>query len=253
MKILTLNTWQERGPWRERWRLIFKGLLRYRPDVVLFQEVFNAAWAEKIKLLSGYRYMVFPPQKGGLMMLFRYPVRDCDCITYKTKSKTEDYFRYAMFAKIRVGAQDIAVFNTHLSWRTPETEVRKKQIRELIGYINLKARHASVFAAGDFNADSNAREICLMAREGRFTDLYELRNPGRGGLTWNNKNPYAAGSSVLMANRRIDFIWMRDPKKIFKVRRAELVYERPHGGIYASDHFGVQAELVMSDSSEEVV
>ena len=36
MKILTLNTWQERGPWRERWELILKGLERYDADLVVW-------------------------------------------------------------------------------------------------------------------------------------------------------------------------------------------------------------------------
>ena len=41
MKILTLNTWQERGPWRERWEVTFKGFEIFRPDLAAFQEVFE--------------------------------------------------------------------------------------------------------------------------------------------------------------------------------------------------------------------
>ncbi len=247
MKILTFNTWQERGPWRDRWKLIFSGLLKYRPDVILFQEVYKKCWAEKVQAHAGYRYMVFPDQPGGLMMLSRYPVKTSEGIIFKAKSPSEDYLRYALFAKLHVSGQDIVFFNTHLSWRTPEEKIRKAQILELIQHVNLKARHLPVFAAGDFNAHPKTKEIDLMRREGRMTDVYALRHPGIGGLTWNNKNPFAAGSSVRMPDRRIDYLWMRDPQKIFKVRSAEVVYEKPHGGIYPSDHFGVMAEILMKE------
>lgn len=251
MKILTLNTWQERGPWRDRWKLIFAGLRSHSPDVVLFQEVFNPCWAQKVKQMSGYRHLVFPRESGGLMILSKHPVTHWERITYKEKAPTENYYRYALFAKIRIGAQEAAFFNTHLSWRIPETQIRSRQIGELLVYINKKAGKLPVFAAGDFNAHEKAPEIQRMVREGRFTDVYAARNAGNAGLTWNNKNPFTAGASVRMPDRRIDFIWMRDPAKIFKIRSAELIYERPHGGLYASDHAGVLAELVISKKIQE--
>ena len=49
MKILTLNTWQERGPWQLRWKVISQGIAEYQPDLIGFQEVFNPDWAQEVK------------------------------------------------------------------------------------------------------------------------------------------------------------------------------------------------------------
>ena len=34
MKVLTLNTWGDRGPWERRWEIIFEGIEKMKPDVV---------------------------------------------------------------------------------------------------------------------------------------------------------------------------------------------------------------------------
>lgn len=249
IKLLTLNTWQERGPWQTRWKLIFKGLRRHQPDIVFFQEVFNRGWAHQIRSRAGYRYMVFPNQPGGLMLLSRYPVLHSEGQVYTTQSPTEDYERYALFAKIKIADRIYGCFNTHLSWKTPETRIRQKQTRELLALIRRKAKGLPVFAAGDFNAPPETPEIEIMRREGRLQDLYQTRRQTDLGLTWDNRNPYAAGSSVRMADRRIDYLWMRDSGQKLRVRRVKVVLDKPLAGVYPSDHYGVLAELITPKGS----
>jgi hypothetical protein len=52
---------------------------------------------------------------------------------------------------------------------------------------------------------------------------------GRG-CTWSNSNPWAV--QLLWPDRRIDYI-----------RGVNLLETNPVEGMYASDHFGVQADL----------
>src|SRR3989338_7816751 len=114
MKILTLNTWQERGPWKKRWEIILKGLQDFAPDIVAFQEVFSRDWAEEVKHRAGFDSLVFPEQPGGLVLLSRFPVVERECRTLATQSPTEDYKRYVLYAKLETDSQSFAVFNTHL-------------------------------------------------------------------------------------------------------------------------------------------
>lgn len=246
MKILTLNTWQERGPWRERWDIIFEGLKSYQPDAAAFQEVFNPEWARQVQKRSGFPFLVFGDEPSGLMFLSKYPVRKWECLTMKTQSPTEEYKRYALFAELDIDGILAAVFNTHLSWKLDEGQVREKQVEELLGFINKKSGPAWCAVMGDFNSVPQSPEVTKMNVEGGFQDAFGGLHPNRPGNTWDNRNSFAAGSSIYMPERRIDFIFWKPAAKrpeSFNLRTADMVFTETRGGIFASDHFGVIAEF----------
>lgn len=241
MKILTLNTWQERGKWRDRWNVIFSGIQKYKPEIIGFQEVFNGDWALAVQKTLGYKEIVFPKEPGGVMFLSQYPVSDWECLTMKTQAPSEDYLRYAVSMEVTAGRVGISFFNTHLSWKTPEGPTREKQVGELAAFIQKKAGGNAIFVMGDFNAPPETPEIRKMAAEG-FTDLFAAKNPGVVGLTWDNKNPYAAGSSSKMPDRRIDYIFSKNAD-LSRLKSVERIFMEPQDGYYASDHYGVLAEF----------
>lgn len=242
MKLLTLNTWQERGPWEERWSLIFEGLEKYDPDIVALQEVFNLEWAEKVKKKAGFPFLVTGEEKSGLIFLSHFAVERSECLRMKTQSPTEPYARYALFAGIAAGNEKMSLFNTHLSWRTPETDIRQAQAEELLNYVSDKSGGEAVAVMGDFNAVPESPEVNMMIRQGGFEDAYASRHSDSG-WTWNNRNPYAASSSVKMPDRRIDYIFYRPGKKLLtKLEAADLVFtEANPENVYPSDHFGILA------------
>ena len=242
VKILTLNTWQERGPWQKRWDIILKGLEEHSPDIAAFQEVFNRDWAKELQVRSGYEHLIFPEEPGGEMLLSRFPPEESECLTMKTKSPTEDYDRYALYAKFSVAGRSTHIFNTHLSWRLEEGDIRKRQVEELGHFIRAKAGREAAFVVGDFNAPPESLEIQKMMLESGFMDLFNVMHPKDPGLTWNNMNPFTVGSSVKMPDRRIDYIFVRGIS-MPKLQSAELVYTQPVEGLYASDHFGVLAAV----------
>jgi endonuclease/exonuclease/phosphatase family metal-dependent hydrolase len=242
MKILTLNTWNVQGPWQQRWEIIFEALERIRPDIAAFQEVQKGDWAGEIQRRSGFEHMVFPEEPGGLMFLSRFPIQEWECLTLKTQSATEEYKRYALYARLDMGAQSLSVFDTHLSWRLPEGKTRERQVGELLDFIKRRTAKGLVLAMGDFNAPPDTKEIRKMMLEGGFIDLFGVKHPGKPGLTWDNMNPFAAGSSEPLPNRRIDYIFMQG-LSITKVAAVDVVLTKPKNGIFASDHFGVLAEL----------
>ena len=242
MKMLTLNTWQECGPWRERWEIIFSGLKSLQPDIVGFQEVFNASWAEEIQKRTGYPTLVFPKEPGGLLILSRFPALRSECLTMKTKSPTEDYLRYVLFAQLKTGKGPLAVFNTHWSWQLTDSFVRQAQADEFLKFAEEKAVGAESVAMGDFNSTVWTPEIRKIKNAG-WVDVFAVLHPQTPGLTWDNANLYAFGAKHAMPDRRIDYIFTRhSSKSLGRIEAVHVVYSDPDAaGRFASDHYGVLA------------
>ncbi len=245
MKILTLNTWQERGPWRLRWELILQWIEENQPNLICFQEVFNADWAQQVKSKTGYPYLVFHPEPSGLMILSQHDINSSACYTMKTKSPTENYQRYVLFAEIKIGKQRLGLFNTHLSWKLDEGAVREKQIDELMAFARAKSEGGEVFICGDFNAPPSAPEIQKMILKGELTDAFGKTYPDIDGFTWNNENPYVRNCAHPMPDRRIDYVFYRSKGLTFGgLKEIKIVMNKPaYTGIWPSDHFGLLAQF----------
>ena len=103
---------------------------------------------------------------------------------------------------------------------------------------------------GDFNAQPDATEIRFLkglhALEGRsvfFADCFGVAGEGPGYTFDATRNPFAAPTHEYP--RRIDYVFVRGPDK--KVRgkplEARVVMQEIEGGVCASDHYGVYAEV----------
>ncbi|MFA6600668.1 MAG: endonuclease/exonuclease/phosphatase family protein [Candidatus Omnitrophota bacterium] len=245
MKILTLNTWQKRGPWQERWQVLLEGLAHLRPDIVGFQELFDSGWAETVRRAAGYPHLVFSNEKAGLVFLSRYPVLRSSCLVMKTQAPSEEYLRYSLFAEVDAGGKPLALFNTHLSWRPEEGPIREAQAAELLADADLKADGRETLAMGDFNAAPGTPEINRMTHGGGFADIYGCAHPGDPGITWDNAHPYVQMASTVLPDRRIDFLFARNRRALLgNLVSARRVYLEPDSrGIFATDHYGVLAEF----------
>lgn len=244
MKILTLNTWQERGPWRERWELILKGLKEYGADIVGFQEVFNMEWAEEVRMRSGYPYLAVSGEHSGLIFLSRFKPVEQECIVMKAKSPNEDYLRYAFYVRVDTGKEKVALFNTHLSWKVEDEEIRREQIAELAGFVDKKAGPIPAAVLGDFNTAPDTAPVIFARDSKNWVDTYAEANPGSAGRTWDYRNPYAELERDKMAERRIDYIFITRKKDPFaKIVSSKLVFDKPNGKVWPSDHFGVLTEF----------
>ncbi|OQA57425.1 MAG: Endonuclease/Exonuclease/phosphatase family protein [Candidatus Omnitrophica bacterium ADurb.Bin277] len=243
MKILTLNTWQERGPWLERWELIFHGLKVYDADIVGFQEVFNMDWAEEARERSGYPYLAVSGQHSGLIFFSKFKPVEEECI-FLPKSPNEDYNRYAFYTRFDTGKEGLAAFNTHLSWKKEDDQVRGSQVRGLVEFIDRKAGAAPAVAMGDFNTAPGTDPIKFLTGQAGWRDTFALANPGQAGLTWDYRNPYAEMERDKMAERRIDYIFVTREAGPFKgIRLSRVVFDKPAGGVWPSDHLGVLTEF----------
>lgn len=245
MKILTLNTWQERGPWRERWEVTFDGLQSLQPDLVFFQELFNPDWVEEIKKRTKLQYSAFSDKAAGLVILSPHPITETALHTMRTRSPQEDYQRYALYAGLEIQGRPLCAFNTHLSWKLDDGPVRLKQVEELMAFIAEKAGERETAVAGDFNAPAHTPEIKKMTEEGGYTDTFKALHPDQPGLTWDQRNPYAKGCNHPLPDRRIDYLFVKNTDGLLgKIKSAEVIFDQPDAkGFYASDHFGLLVEF----------
>lgn len=250
MRVLTLNTWQERGPWRERWELILKGLKEYDADIVGLQEVFNMDWAEEVRKRSGYPYLAVSGEHSGLIFLSKFEPVEQECLIIKTQSPTEDYLRYVFYVQVDTGNDKVALFNTHLSWKADENAIRMKQTLELEAFMGEKAREVPAVLMGDLNAGPDTPAVTYLRETLKWCDTFETKNPREAGLTWNYRNPYAEAEREKMAERRIDYIFIRERTGPFrKIKSSRVVFDKPSGNVWPSDHFGVMTEFTKSSRS----
>ena len=250
MRILTLNTWQERGPWRDRWELIFKGLKEYDADIVGLQEVFNMDWAREVRERSGYPYLAVSGEHSGLIFLSKFKPVEQACLVMKTRSPTEDYLRYVFFLKVDTGQGEVALLNTHLSWKADENEIRLRQTLEIEAFAARKAGNLPMALLGDLNAGPETPSVTYLRETLAWCDTFEAKNPGDPGLTWDYRNPYAEAEREKMAERRIDYIFIRERTGLFKkILSSRVVFNKSQDGIWPSDHFGVMTEFTENSKS----
>jgi len=83
----------------------------------------------------------------------------------------------------------------------------------------------------------------LGGRSVYYQDAWRVAGARGPGLTWDNRNPFAA--EAIETDRRIDYIfvgWRRDTGA-GRVESASVVSNRALTGTYATDHYGLLAEI----------
>jgi endonuclease/exonuclease/phosphatase family metal-dependent hydrolase len=114
-----------------------------------------------------------------------------------------------------------------------------------------------VIVLGDFDATPDAASMQFW--RGRrsldgvsvcYQDAWETAHPDEPGLTFTAANPLVrAGEVATAVSRRIDYILVRAGRHgpTLQVSRCERVLDQPVDGVWASDHFGVLADLEVPD------
>lgn len=262
MRVLTWNLWWKFGPWEARQPAIAAELAAVDPDLALLQEV----WAEpggpdQARLLAeaGGRHLARTtggdggPDAFGNAVLSRWPLEVAEIIRL-TGPTGQPSHRSALACWVEAPHGPWLVVVTHLAWRYDESELRQRQLAEVVDLIE---RHRStdpeappVILGGDFNAVPHSDEIRRLTglaptyRPGLvFTDVWDAVGDGPG-HTWTRDNPNSA--EALWPRRRLDYVfvsWPR-PKPTGNPLAAELVGTRPDGrGVVGSDHYGVVVTL----------
>lgn len=265
LRFVTLNLWGENGPWQERLDLTVKGLAALAPDVVTLQEVREVPGrvpnqAETLAKALGFHH-VFAPSTAwgggheGLAVASRFPIGVHEARALPHSTDTEG--RIVLSARVDAPVGEIWVHTTHLAFREHEGRKREDQVLFIDGVVTEHKNDNVQVLTGDFNAVPDSDEIrwlvgmtTLADRRVAYQDAWDRIHPGERGITWARSNPYVHLLGFLRPDRRLDYVFVSPVRRDGRARvhGAAIVLAEPHaapGGapVYASDHFGVMADV----------
>jgi endonuclease/exonuclease/phosphatase family metal-dependent hydrolase len=267
LRVLTLNIWNNQGPWPERLRLIRSELSSLAPDIVGLQEVLHLEQpkpgtvdqAQAIGDGLGY-YSAFASAwhiGGGLQfgnaLLSRWPIVQSE--NFQLPCENDDETRGLLYCLLDTPHGRVPVFVTHLSWKLHQSDIRQQQVAFIAGKVRdlapIDAHGFPPILMGDFNAEPDSDEIRYLrgfhSRLGRsiyFADCFAAAGDGSPGYSYARANPYALRAHE--PNRRLDYIFSRGPDRELRGEplSARLCFDRPNdAGIWPTDHYGVFAEI----------
>ncbi|MEO8875265.1 MAG: endonuclease/exonuclease/phosphatase family protein [Polyangiaceae bacterium] len=257
-RVATLNIWNRMGPWDERLTAILAGVEKIQPDILGLQEVivlpdaFDQAKtiAGKFGMQSFFGRNDSSEYPMGNAILSKWPI--VKTAVFPLPRVDTDEHRTLVFAEVQAPHGIIPVFCTHLNWKLDEGHVREIQIRFVTDKIRELASISglSPILVGDMNAEPDSDEMRflrgltkLAGNSVYFADCFGIVGDGTPGYTYSRKNPYAA--PLREPSRRIDFIYVRGPDEQGRGEPldARVCFDEPVNGVFASDHFGVVANI----------
>jgi endonuclease/exonuclease/phosphatase family metal-dependent hydrolase len=263
MRVLTLNVWGHGGDWGKRRQILIDGLRRLQPDLVAFQETIVTSEYDQVTEVLGPAYHVAHQTIGlvpatedgfhGASIASRWPLQNVREVDLHLTPRTADFPCTTLMAEVDcpVGA---VLFVNHLpSWQLDHEHERELQAvaaaREIEAAVGHKRRH--VVVAGDMDADPTASSIrfwtgrqSLAGMSVCYRDVWESRRPEAAGHSYTPENHQMAGPEWPF--RRIDYILVRaEPHRgaSLKISACRQIFTEPVAGIWASDHFGLFADL----------
>jgi endonuclease/exonuclease/phosphatase family metal-dependent hydrolase len=269
LKVVTLNLWGEQQPLDRRMQLALDGLQALQPDVIGLQEVRqipgvldNQAETLAEALGMSCYYEPATPWGGGdegLAILSRHPLSGHRVHALPHAVPTER--RLLLGVTVETAAGLVEVYTTHLNYRLADGGKREDQVVAADDHIGGTPSELPKVLMGDFNATPDSDEIRFLrglhTAAGRRTfwqDAWERRHGRADGYTWARSNPYTARLRWLERDRRLDYIFVSPMKRDGRgvVLDCRVVLDRPaEDGAFASDHYGLYAEVQLSPQDEE--
>lgn len=264
LRVATLNVAGTKHEWLEhRAPMIIQGLREMRPDIVCLQEstIRRAGrfYDQSLHIAEevGLGYLAFSPygnpvetispEQGGLAILSRWPLKRVRNIRLPAAHVHPTDARVAILALIETPDGLTEILNTHLSWQPGLRETRLMQMG--LVFENFKdgawVMHATgPIVMGDFNATEEEPVIQFLSEY--MQDAWRSLHPNEPGYTWSNQNQltHAWGAP----ERRLDYIFC--PRSII-VQSSQIIFNQGHP-YFASDHFGLMAELQLNPPQEKV-
>ena len=266
MRVLTQNVWGHAGDWPARRRVVREGLASLAPDLVSFQEAIVQDDYDQVVDILGPGFHVFHatrrgPDRAGASIASRWPFTAIREVDLQLSARTADFPCVALLADVDAPAPIGGVlFVQHWpSWQLDYEREREQQAVIAARAIAdaLKRRPAHVVLAGDLDADPFSSSVRFWtgrtSLEGLsvcYRDAWESVHGIDGGETFTPRNPVLVDWDWPF--RRIDYVFVRCGKHggpTLAIDRCEVVFDEPDAGTWASDHFGVMADLVVPPRS----
>jgi endonuclease/exonuclease/phosphatase family metal-dependent hydrolase len=259
VRVVTQNVWGKRGAWELRKAVLKAGLERLGADIVSFQEVIKTAGEDTAAELlePGFEIAhqeVREPDGQGLAIASRWPVVAVHEISQRVTARVTDAL--ATLA-VEVAAPDpigpVVVVNHAPSWQLDYQVERELQARAAGEFVEdlIRGRRVHVVLASDLTDAPDAASVRfwtgLQSLDGysvSYRDAWQRVHPGEEGATYTADNPILWDWDWPL--RRLDYVMVRCGRHggpTLDIKACERLFTEPVDGVWASDHFGVMADL----------
>jgi endonuclease/exonuclease/phosphatase family metal-dependent hydrolase len=278
VRVATLNLWGRRGAWKVRRRMLAEGFRELEPDLVAFQEaVVSDGYDQVIDILGPAYHLAHQTDRElgrggdiedgqGISIASRWPIREVWEPDLNVTPRTDDFACGAIIAEVLApDPVGTLLFVNHLpNWQLTHEHERELQtvivgraIEEITEGHGL--RHAVL--AGDLDATPEAASVrfwhgrqSLGGMSVCYRDAWGSTHPGEPGHTFTAENPLVTAKNwdwELELGRRIDHIFVRCSAHgpTLDIRACERIFDEPVDSVWASDHFGMIADLSVQTSA----
>jgi endonuclease/exonuclease/phosphatase family metal-dependent hydrolase len=269
VRVATLNVWGHHGAWNERRSVLVDGLRELRPDIIAFQEAVVTDGYDQVSDLLGASYHLAheagrEADGTGLSIASRWEVKNVWQETLHVTPRADpSEIAVAQIQTPQFLGGTLFFAHHNASWQLGFEHERELQAMAASGFIEdqLDKRESNhVVLAGDFNATPDSASVrfwrglqSLGDKSVCYRDVWESVHPGDPGHTFTLHNPLVTGCDnwPLEPGRRIDYVMVRctDHGPTLDIRACERIFDEPVNGVWASDHFGVLADLSAETSS----
>lgn len=259
-----MNLFARHRNWPERRRVVAAGIATLAPDIVAFQEVVRTDGDDQLRDVLGDEYHVFH-QRGrsedgvgaSIASRWQFTVLREEDLHVAPGGDPTGWIGSLVVAEVAAPEPIGRVLFAHHkpTWQLNMEHVRERQaavsarvIEELVGGID---RH--VVLAGDFDAVPEAASMrfwtgkqSLDGMSVGYQDTWAALHPDDPGATFTPLNPLRSRSWNPRPPERIDYVLVRCGAigPTLDIAACELAFDGPIDGVWASDHFGVVADLV---------
>jgi endonuclease/exonuclease/phosphatase family metal-dependent hydrolase len=263
LRVVTYNVYGPANPdWERRHRLIRSTLHELDADVLALQEVpvDDPAFLEDL-VGPGYHFGSFTrPSTDGVAgtLATRWPQRRLAELDLRITERAKQTLAWSatLIAEVETPVGMVVIAHHKPSWPFPCELEREAQAvlaaRYLEEHIGDRDVHAVVM--GDFDATPDSASLSFW--RGRrpvdgvsvcYQDAWEYLHPDHPGRTFDLENPLVRDGEVATAvSRRIDYVLVRAGLHgpTLQTRDCRRILDAPVDGVWASDHYGVLADLV---------
>jgi endonuclease/exonuclease/phosphatase family metal-dependent hydrolase len=269
LRVLTLNVLAlEHAEGGRRLEVLREELRRLRPDLVALQEVTRTAGYDQVLDLLGPGHAVIDhpgssAEGVGATLASRWPVGDLRQLDLHLTPRAVDLpWAAVVVAEVLAPAPLGPLFAVHHKpdWRYGREDERERQavaaarfVEQVVGELGHGEREHPVVLLGDFDAAPDAASIrfwtgrqSLDGTSVCYQDAWEAVHRGEAGHTFTPGNRLVRdGEMALERGRRIDYVMVRCGAHgpVLDVTGCQRILDQPVDGVWASDHFGVLADL----------
>lgn len=258
MRVATLNVWGVRGLWEQRREVLRTGFAALAPDLVALQETIRTDGYDQARELLPGHHLVHSTERErdgqGISIASRWPFGEIWEIDLNLTPRTKNFACTALVAEVRAPEPygPLLFVNHFPSYEPPLEHERLLQAVRVAAFVEdqVARRGGHAVVAGDLDADPDSASVRFWTgREPAgdtsvcYRDAWDRAHPGEPGPTFAAGNPLFNRAD--WPYQRIDYVLVRCDARgpTLNVTACDRIFDRAEGGVWASDHFGLVADL----------